>query len=464
MSVYQLIVLGAGPGGYVTAIRAAQLGRKVAIVEKDKIGGTCLNRGCIPTKALLHSANTYAGRNQFETLGLSYADIRYDMGKIHARKAQVVETLISGVSGLLKANKIDVLSGAAQITAPGKVVVDGKEYTCEDIVIATGSYPARPPIPGLDLPGVVTSNEVLEGEPVDYKSLIIIGGGVIGVELASFYAALGCKVTIVEALDRLLSTLDKEFGQSIAMLLKKRGVQVFCSSMVSSIEQTPDGLVCNLTRKEQQEQVTAEGILVSNGRRPNTEGLFAEGCKPEMNRGFITVDKNYQSTIPHIYAIGDVIGGVQLAHKAEAEGQAVAAIICGDEPHCDPSLVPSCIYTEPEIASVGITADEAKAKGIAVKTGKYLMSGNGKSIIDLQERGFIKVVADAETDRLLGIQMMCGRATDLISEFTMAIANGMTRAQLLKGMRPHPTYCEGITEALEAVDGMSIHSAPARKG
>jgi dihydrolipoamide dehydrogenase len=234
MSDYQLIVIGAGPGGYVTAIRAAQLGRKVAIVEKDKIGGTCLNRGCIPTKALLHSANTYAGRNQFETLGLSYADIRYDMGKIHARKAQVVETLISGVSGLLKANKIDVLSGAAQITAPGKVVVDGKEYTCEDIVIATGSYPARPPIPGLDLPGVVTSNEVLEGEPVDYKSLIIIGGGVIGVELASFYAALGCKVTIVEALDRLLSTLDKEFGQSIAMLLKKRGVQVFCSSMVSS--------------------------------------------------------------------------------------------------------------------------------------------------------------------------------------------------------------------------------------
>ena len=236
MSDYQLIVIGAGPGGYVTAIRAAQLGRKVAIVEKDKIGGTCLNRGCIPTKALLHSANTYAGRNQFETLGLSYADIRYDMGKIHARKAQVVETLISGVSGLLKANKIDVLSGAAQITAPGKVVVDGKEYTCEDIVIATGSYPARPPIPGLDLPGVVTSNEVLEGESVDYKSLIIIGGGVIGVELASFYAALGCKVTIVEALDRLLSTLDKEFGQSIAMLLKKRGVQVFCSSMVSSIE------------------------------------------------------------------------------------------------------------------------------------------------------------------------------------------------------------------------------------
>lgn len=265
MSDYQLIVIGAGPGGYVTAIRAAQLGRKVAIVEKDKIGGTCLNRGCIPTKALLHSANTYAGRNQFETLGLSYADIRYDMGKIHARKAQVVETLISGVSGLLKANKIDVLSGAAQITAPGKVVVDGKEYTCEDIVIATGSYPARPPIPGLDLPGVVTSNEVLEGEPVDYKSLIIIGGGVIGVELASFYAALGCKVTIVEALDRLLSTLDKEFGQSIAMLLKKRGVQVFCSSMVSSIEQTPDGLVCNFTRKEQQEQVTAEGIVYPSG-------------------------------------------------------------------------------------------------------------------------------------------------------------------------------------------------------
>ena len=463
MNDYQLIVIGAGPGGYVTAIRAAQLGLKVAIVEKDKIGGTCLNRGCIPTKALLHSANTYASKAHFETLGLSYSDIGYDMDRIHARKAQVVDTLISGVSGLLKANKIDVLPGTARIVASGKVAVDGREYTCDDIVIAAGSYPARPPIPGLDLPGVVTSNEVLEGEPIDYKSLIIIGGGVIGVELACFYSALGCKVTIVEALDRLLSTLDKEFGQSMSMLLKKRGVQVFCSSMVSSIEQTPEGLACNFTRKEQQEQVVAEGILVSIGRRPNTANLFDENCMPELNRGFVVVDKNYQSSIPHIYAIGDAIGGVQLAHKAEAEGQAVAAIICGQQPHCDIALVPSCIYTEPEISSVGITADEAKARGIAVKTGKYLMSGNGKSIIDLQERGFIKVVVDAETDKLLGVQMMCGRATDLISEFAAAIANGMTREQLLKGMRPHPTYCEGITEALEAVEGMSIHSAPVRK-
>lgn len=463
MSDYELIVIGAGPGGYVAAIRAAQLGFKTAIVEKDKVGGTCLNRGCIPTKVLLHSANTYAERGQFEALGLSVDGMSYDMEKIHERKSQVVQTLTSGVEGLLKANKVEILYGAGKVTAPHVVTVEDKTYTAEHILIATGSFPARPPIPGLDLPGVVTSDEVLEGPVMDYRSLIIIGGGVIGVELASFYAALGCQVTIVEALDRLLANLDKEFGQSLAALLKKRGVQIFCSSMVSEIEQSENGLTCKFTRKGQEQSVTAEGVLVSIGRRPNTAGLFAEECTPQMERGFLVVDKTYQTTIPGIYAIGDAIGGVQLAHKAEAEGQAVVEMLRGNQPETDPAFVPSCIYTQPEIASVGITAEEAKTAGIEVKTGKYLMSGNGKSIIDMQERGFVKVVVDAQTDKLLGIQMMCGRATDLISEYTMAIANGLTREQLLKGMRPHPTYCEGITEALEAVEGKSIHSAPVKK-
>lgn len=463
MSDYQLIVIGAGPGGYVAAIRAAQLGIKTAVIEKDKVGGTCLNRGCIPTKALLHSANIYAGCTKFEQLGLHAEKIGYDMAQIHERKAEVVRTLTSGVEGLLKSNHVEIISGEAKVTAPGKVTVNGEEITADRILVATGSYPARPPIPGLDLPGVVTSDEVLEGEPKDYRSLVIIGGGVIGVELASFYSALGCQVTIVEALDRLLANLDKEFGQSLSMLLKKRGVKIFCSSMVSSIEKTEEGLVCNFTRKGETQSVAAEGVLVSIGRRPNTANLFAEDCTPEMERGFLKTDDTYQTTIPGIYAIGDAIGGIQLAHKAEAEGQAVVEMIAGNKPEISTKLVPSCIYTEPEIATVGLTANEAKEQGIAVKTGKYLMSGNGKSIIDMQDRGFIKVVVEEETDKLLGIQMMCGRATDLISEYTMAIVNGLTREELLKGMRPHPTYCEGITEALEAVEGKSIHSTPVRK-
>lgn len=465
MSDYQLVVIGAGPGGYVAAIRGAQLGLKVALVEKDTVGGTCLNRGCIPTKALLHSANTYAETASFEKLGLELSgEVRYDMEKIHARKKEVVDTLVNGVEGLLKANKIDVLPGLGTILGNHQVKVGEQTITADYILIATGSTPARPPIPGLDLPGVVTSDEVLEGEPLDYKSLTIIGGGVIGVELASFYAALGCEVTIVEALDRLLANLDKEFGQSLSMLMKKRGVQVCTSCKVSKIEKTEEGLcVCFTNKKEEEQQVTSEGVLVAIGRRPNTTGLFAEGVEVEQNRGFIVVNDKYETSLEGVYAIGDVIGGIQLAHKAEAEGCAVVEMICGNKPEIDPHFVPSCIYTQPEIASVGMSQEDAKNAGIAAKTAKYLMSGNGKSIIDLQERGFIKVVVEEETNKLLGIQMMCGRATDLISEYTMAIANGLTVPELLKGMRPHPTYCEGIQEALEAVEGKSIHSAPVRK-
>jgi dihydrolipoamide dehydrogenase len=217
-------------------------------------------------------------------------------------------------------------------------------------------------------------------------------------------------------------------------------------------------------RKEKEEQVTAQGVLVCIGRKPNTADLFAEGVTPEMNRGFLVVDPDtYRTSIPHIYAIGDAIGGIQLAHKASAEGQAAVSRLYGENPAVDPKFVPSCVYTEPEIASVGMTAEEAKERDIPVKTGKYLMSGNGKSIIDQQERGFIKVVVEENTDKLIGVQMMCGRASDLISEYTMAIANGMTRRELLKGMRPHPSYCEGLTEALEAVCGESIHSMPVAK-
>ena len=463
MKQYDLIVIGGGPGGYVAAIRGAQYGMKTALVERDKLGGTCLNRGCIPTKALLHAAEAYAGCAHFETLGLSARNVSYDIEKVHAHKAEVSETLRNGVAGLLKSNGVELLSGVAALTAPDTVTIGDTRYTAKHILIATGSVPARPPIPGLDLPGVVTSDDILEGPAQDYRSLVIIGGGVIGVEMASVYAGFGCKVTVIEALDRLLPPMDREFGQSLQMLLKKRGVDVFCSARVEKIEQTPSGPCCYFTHKDTRKTAEAQGVLVAIGRRPNTEGLFPPGTEPDMERGFIQVNERYESSIPGVYAVGDVIGGIQLAHKAEAEGMAAVAYICGKAPETDPRLVPSCIYTSPEIAQVGITSDDAKRDGWAVKTAKYLMSGNGKSIIDLQERGFIKVVVDTETDKLLGVQMMCGRATDLVSEFTGAILNGVTHTQLLRGMRPHPSFCEGISEALEAVDGMSIHSAPAKR-
>ncbi len=463
MNQYQLLIIGGGPGGYVAAIRAAQLGLKTALVERRKLGGTCLNRGCIPTKAMLHSTSAYAECAHFEQLGLSVTGLTYDMEKIHARKDHVVETLVSGVAQLLKANNVDVIAGTATITALGTVSVDGTRYTADRILVAAGSVPSRPPIPGLELEGVVTSDEMLEGPVHDYHSLVIIGGGVIGVEMASIYSNLGCTVTIIEAMDRIVPTLDREIAQNLTMILKKRGVQIFCSARVEKIEKEEGGLSCHFTSKESNQSVTAEGVLVSIGRRPNTADLFSPEMIPEMEKGFIKVNDRFACSIEGIYAVGDVIGGVQLAHKAEAEGLAAIEMMCGHAPATDPRLVPSCIYTNPEIASVGITPDEAKWEGLAVKSAKYLMSGNGKSIIDMQERGFIRVVFDENTDQLLGVQMMCAHATDLISEFTGAILNGITHSQLLRGMRPHPTFSEGITEALEAVEGKSIHSAPIRK-
>lgn len=459
MNDYQLIIIGGGPGGYVAAIKAAQEGIKTALVERDKLGGTCLNRGCIPTKAMLHSANTYAECKNFETLGLKVEQVSYDIEKIHERKAQVSETLRSGIEQLLAANGVEVIAGNGKVLDANTVEAGEKTYTADKILIAAGSYPAKPPIEGLNLPGVLTSDDILEGKPEDLHSIIIIGGGVIGVELASVYAALGCKVTIVEALNRLIANMDKEFGQSLSMILKKRGVQIFTGARVERIEQGEE-LSCVFSKNGTETTVSAERILVAIGRRPATAELFAEQCMPEMERGYLKVNADYETSIPGIYAIGDVIGGIQLAHKASAEGQAVIEKMTGKEPVVDTSVVPSCIYTSPEIASVGLTLEEAKAQGYTVKTAKYLMSGNGKSIIDLQERGFVKFVVNEENDQILGVQMMCGRATDLISEFTQMIVNGMTYHQALRGMRPHPTYCEGITEALEALDGCSIHSMP----
>ncbi|MBR4879652.1 MAG: dihydrolipoyl dehydrogenase, partial [Clostridia bacterium] len=396
MKNFDLIVVGGGPGGYEAAIRGAQLGKKVALIEQNKIGGTCLNRGCIPTKVLLHTAEVFHEAHTANELGLSFGELKYDMNAIHARKADVCATLRTGVEGLLKANGVEVINARGVVKADGIVMAGEEEIKGEKILLATGSKPSRPPIPGLELEGVVTSDEILEGEPIDYKSLTIIGGGVIGVELAGFYAALGCKVTIVEALERLVPTLDREISQSLAMIFKKRGIEVNCSSMVSEIVKGENGLVTKFATKGAEKEVESEGVLVCIGRRPCTENLF-DGVTPEMNRGFLVVNDKFETTVPNVYAIGDVIGGIQLAHKASAEGLAAVEMMCGNENHTDLSLVPSCLYTSPEVACVGITADQAKADGIAVKTAKYVMSGNGKSIITREERGFIKVVFDAET-------------------------------------------------------------------
>lgn len=450
---YDLIVIGGGPGGYVPAIRAAKEGLRTAVVEQDALGGTCLNRGCIPTKTLLHTAELYEAMQHCEGIGIHAEGVSLSMETLKARKEQVTDELRKGIEASFKKLKITQLRGTGTIVSAHEVLIDGKECcSAEHILIAAGSRPGRVPIPGLELPGILDSDRLLERAEAPFAHLIIIGGGVIGLEFASLYQALGSKVTVLEAMDRLLGNLDREFGQSMKMLLKKRGADVHTSASVQKIEKDGSLFTCTFAEKEQVQTVTGDGVLVAVGRKPCTEGLFAEGVRVEMERGRIVVNKQFQTSVPSIYAVGDVIGGIQLAHMASAEGLHAVAHMTGKTAEVRLDLVPSCVYTNPELASVGITADEAKKQGVPAKSVKYPMSANGKSVLSNQERGFIKVVYREEDHRVLGAQLMCARATDLVSFFTAAIANELTVEDLRKTMFPHPTFSEGIGEALGLVE------------
>jgi len=463
---YDLIVIGGGPGGYVSAIRGAQEGMSVALVDKGGLGGTCLNRGCIPTKFILHVANLYREFSHSESLGITADNISYDIGKIHLKKEGIVAKLRDGVGGLLNANNIDVFDGLGKVIAPGKVGVSTEseifELEGEKILLAVGAYPIIPPIPGVDLPGVITSNALLEGEPQDIKSLVIIGGGVIGVEMASIYADLGAKVTVIEAAGRLLPLLDSEIGQSLAMSLKARGAAVYTSATVKEIVKSDDGLQVNFEGKDGDKSVVSDKVLLAIGRRPNIEHVIGEGLDIKTDRGIIVNDK-FETSVPGIYAVGDCVSGAtQLAHVAHAQATNAVCMMAGKAPEMDLSLVPNCIYTEPEIATVGLSPDAAKKLGIEVKTSKYLMSGHGKTMLEGHGRGFVKLVFDAETEFIVGAQLMCGRATDIVGEIATAIRAKYTAAELSSIIRPHPSFSEGITEAVENLHGKAVHVAPAK--
>ena len=453
MTHYQLIVIGAGPGGYMAALQGAKNGLKTAVVENREAGGTCLNRGCIPTKTLLHSSEIYSNAINGAHAGINVRDIQADIPAIFAYKRQISEKLSGGIESLFKAAKVDLIRGTATITAPGGIEVTDSEgqkaaYTADNILIATGSVPAMPPIPGLDLPGVMNSDTLLEGADHLYESIVIIGGGVIGVEFATFYSELGCKVTIIEGLDRLLPNMDRELGQNLAMILKKQGVAIHTGAMVKQVRKAGAGLEVDFTAKDAENTVSGEVVLCAIGRRPNTAGLFAEEVAVEMNGRSIAVDEKYQTSIPGIYAIGDVSSKIQLAHVATAEGIACVDGICGKQSSVNMSIVPSCIYCRPEIAVVGMTEAEAKEAGLEPRVGKCAMFGNARTLIADTGRSFMKVVARGDTGEIIGAQLMCEHSTDIISQLGEAIANRLTASQLLLAMRPHPTFEEALTEAL----------------
>lgn len=467
---YDFIVIGAGPGGYEAAIRAAQNGLKTAVIESREAGGTCLNRGCIPTKSLLHSSGLYREMKESGLFGVHAEEVTYNLEEIYERKNQVTAQLKSGVEMLLNANRIDFIRGRGKITGEHEVTAvtaDGeKELSAANILIATGSIPAVPKIKGADLLGVLTSDELLSAPPQNCKKLVIIGGGVIGIEFATIFNSLGVEVCIIEAMDRILPSMDRELSQNTRMILKKRGVEILTSAIVEEIaggnKEFP--LNCLVISKDQQVTISGDYILVAAGRRAYTEGLFGEEFSLETENGGIVVNADYQTSVPSIYAIGDVVhGSIQLAHAASAQGLNAVAHICSLPQEHDLEYIPSCIYTNPEIASVGLTADEAKAQGIRVKVGKYTTASNGKSLIEAKERGLIKLVFDEKTEILLGAQIMCSRATDFINELTSAVVNKLTLDKLVSVIRPHPTFAEGVTEAVEAVKARGIHSMP-KKG
>ncbi|MBQ7796930.1 MAG: dihydrolipoyl dehydrogenase [Lachnospiraceae bacterium] len=450
---FKVVIIGGGPAGYEAAIESAKLGMKTALVEARELGGTCLNRGCIPTKTILHSVDLYAEMKKSAEIGIHAGEVTYNMEEIQNRKEEVLTQLRTGIQGLMKKNKVTVFQGKGTILDANHVQVAGEETVvleAENILIATGSVPSVPPIPGVQLPNVLTSDEMLDKKDV-YPSLTIIGGGVIGMEFAAIYSELGCKVTVVEFLDRILANMDKEISQSLKMLLKKKGVDIFTGARVEEIVEGEEGkLVCRYSEKEQIKEVVSDGILVAVGRRTNTEGLFGEGFALDMERGRILVNENYQTSVPNIYAAGDVIGGIMLAHAATAEAINAIMHIAGEKPLFNMTQVPGCVYTNPEIGNVGISADDAKKAGLSVISKKYPMSANGKSLLSNQERGFIKIVADAETHKILGATMMCARATDMVSQFATAIVNGLTIEQMAAVIYPHPTFSEGISETLRS--------------
>jgi dihydrolipoamide dehydrogenase len=466
MDRFDLIVIGSGPGGYVAAIKASKLGMKTALIESREIGGTCLNRGCIPTKTLMHSSHLYYEAQGLQDIGIQFEGLHFDMNRIQDHKDLIVSKIRQGIIGLLEANKVTIFYGLAVISEEKTVLLqspvgDGQILKAEKILIATGSKPVIPKIEGVQLKNVITSDELLSRKDAPYEKLLIIGGGVIGIEFATIYKELGCEVEIIEAMDRILPNMDKEISQSVAMSLKKKGIIIHTKAKVTRIaEEEENKLLCEYEEKETLKTTSADGILLSVGRRANVDGLLVPTVELAFDGPNIKVNSEFETSISGIYAIGDVIGGKQLAHAASAQGMVAVEKMCGGESTLDLSIIPSCIYTQPEVAVVGMSEQEAEDMGYTVRVGKYPMLGNSKTVLSMGERGFIKVICDAETGHILGAQLLCDRATDLVSEFATAIVNKLTAKDLAAVIRPHPTYSEAITEAAEDVEGMAIHLIP----
>ncbi len=462
MASYDVIVIGGGPGGYVAAIRAAQLGLKTACVEgREALGGTCLNVGCIPSKALLHATHQlHEAEHNFTKMGLMGKSPSVDWKQMQAYKGDVIDSNTKGIEFLFKKNKVDWIKGWASIPAAGQVKVGDEVHEAKNIIIASGSVPST--LPGIEIgEKVVVSSTGALSLAKPPKKLAVIGAGVIGLELGSVYARLGAEVTVIEFLDAITPGMDAEIQKTFQRILKKQGLNFVMGAAVQSVEamKTKAKVTYKRRKDDSEHTLDADVVLVATGRKPYTEGLGLDALGMEMTeRGQIKTDAHWQTSVPGIYAIGDVIEGPMLAHKAEDEGMAAAEVIAGKHGHVNYDVIPGVIYTHPEVANVGKTEENLKDEGRAYKVGKFSFMGNGRAKANFAADGFVKILADAETDRILGAHIIGPAAGDLIHEICVAMEFGASAEDLALTCHAHPTYSEAVREAALACGDGAIHA------
>jgi len=465
----EVVIIGGGPGGYVAAIRAAQLGGKVTLIEKEELGGTCLNWGCIPTKALLRGVELLEFVSAGKEYGITVGPPSVDFSKMMARKDRAVKTLVSGVGGLMKANGIEVIKGSAKLLTPQKIeVLNEKQETltlqAQRTILATGSNSADLPIPGGKLQGVIDSKGALQMSRIP-QSMVVIGAGPIGLEFGTIYAALGAKVTIVEMLPQILPSEDEEVASALERSLRRLKIDFLTGTQVQEITTGTEGRLRVLTRKGENEK-TLEGelVLMAVGRRANVDGLGLEEAGVRFQKKGIEVNGKMETNLPNLFAIGDVTGQCLLAHFASAQGEVAAGNALGHEEQIESRVVPRCVYTFPEVAAVGLTEKGAKDLGHEIRVGKFPFAANGKAAILGERTGFVKIISEAKYGEILGVHLYGPHATDLIGEAVLAMRLEATAMDISKTIHPHPTLTEALMEAALDVEGMALHIPPAKKG
>jgi len=461
MNEIEVVIIGGGLGGYVAAIKAAQLGLKVVLVEKDKLGGVCLNWGCIPTKALVSTAELLNNLQRAGEFGIQVKDYSFDFPAIMKRKDMITKRLSSGVEQLLKANRVRVIKGEGQIIKPGTVEItdaagEKEMIKSKNIIIATGSSVMKLPIPGIDNEGVITSDGALSLSELPSR-MLIIGGGVVGIEFAGIFKALGVEVTVVEMLPRILLPIDEEIAVRLTQLLKRKGIEILTDSKVKEIKKNRQNLEVLISTADGEKKLEIEKVLLAAGRVPELGNIDVQRLGIELDKGAIKVDEKMRTNIPGIYAVGDVVGKIMLAHVASREGIVAVENISGKEVLMDYKVVPNCVFSMPEVASVGLTEEEARKENHNIKVSKFPFIANGKALSMGETEGMVKIIADADTSELLGFHILGAHASDLIAEGTLALSMEATAFEIVNTIHAHPTLSEAIAEAAEGITGKPIH-------